>query len=102
MTADDVTKIIQTELSGVEGTSDVRAALVEPYRQQFLLMDSYEQMSSAAKSVVEYWVVAATPMYLEFFDPHSQEFGLAEPLPSEGLPQTVGVRGDLVSTFRAM
>ena len=102
MTSDDVTEIVESALRTGQPADDVRAALVRPYLQQFLLADSFQQMSAPAKSIVRYWVVAATSMYLEFFDPASGEFGLAEPVVGDRVPHTVGVRGDLVSTFRAM
>ena len=89
-------------LTGPADATDVRSALIRPFLQTFILNDTYEQMSAPPKSVVSYWVVAVGQFYSVFYDPDAREFGLAD-LPREGtVPKTSGVRGDLVSTFRAM
>jgi hypothetical protein len=85
-----------------EHVSLLRSAMVEPYLRDFLLCDTYEQLSRHMKEVVQYWVVARTPLYLEFFDPCKQEFGLAELEMDGKIPSTIGVRGDLVGVFCAM
>src|SRR4051794_40622769 len=75
-------------------------ALVEPVLQRFVVRDTYEQMQRDPPLVEAYWIVARTGMYIEFFDPEGDEYGLAQ----DGgvLPVTIGVRGDLVGVFCAM
>ncbi len=107
MTPQDVEKIVEEQLAdpgftGPHGAADIRAALVTPFLQNYILADTYAQMSSAARSVVSYWVVAHGKFYDVFYDPAAQEFGLADFPSGGGVPQTSSVRGDLVSTFRAM
>jgi hypothetical protein len=80
----------------------LRAALVQPYIQEFVLADTWEQIDAPHDHLVHYWVVAETEAYCEFYDPSSGEFGLAEPIKPSGTPRTVGVRGDLVGVFCAM
>jgi hypothetical protein len=50
----------------------------------------------------DYWVVAQSPGYLQFYDQVNAEFGLAVEAASEKSPVTIGVRGDLVGVFCAM
>jgi len=76
----------------------LRGALVKPYLQNFIPMDTYEQIQE--KKTVQYWVVAEFDGHCEFYDPDNNEFGLAEMF-IDKIPQTIGVRGDLVSTFCA-
>ena len=102
MTPRDVEAIINSQLASVPDTADVRSAIVTPFLQEFILNDTYEQMSVPVKSVASYWVVAVGQFYSVFYDPAAREFGLADVLVGGKVPQTVGVRGDLVSTFRAM
>ena len=75
---------------------------MRPFLQNFMLNDTYEQMSAPPKKVVSYWVVAVGQFYSVFYDPGTKEFGLADLIREGTIPQTSGVRGDLVSTFRAM
>ena len=102
MTPEDVQAIVESQLADTSDTTDVRSALVTPFVQEFVLNDTYEQMSVPVKSVVSYWVVAVGQFYSVFYDPDTREFGLADVLIDSKIPHTVGVRGDLVSTFRAM
>jgi hypothetical protein len=123
MTSDDVSSLIAIELRNyhyeapapdttmgapwaetkVMGQVDkLRDSLITPYLQQFVLIDTYEQMSSHEHQIVQYWVVAETEEYCEFYDPDSGEFGLAEPPGPGAIPRTAGVRGDLVGVFCAM
>jgi hypothetical protein len=102
VTPREVETIVARELVNAPDASDVRSACIAPFPQQFVLNDTYEQMSVPVKGVVTYWVVALGQFYSVFYDPAAREFGLAD-LPREGVvPHTSGVRGDLVSTFRAM
>lgn len=102
MTSEEVAAIVESELRTSSAASEMRAAVVKPYLHQFLLVDSYKQLTSPAKSIVLYWVVAETQMYSVFFDPRTKEFGLADPLGYGLIPKTVGVRGDFADTFCAM
>jgi hypothetical protein len=80
----------------------LRAALVKPYQQRFVLRDTPMQIRGTAPSFEEYWVVAETSGYIEFFDASRKEFGLAMRSANGGVPSTIGVRGDLVGVFCAM
>lgn len=102
MTPSDVEKIVESELRDAPAASDVRSALVSPFLQDFILNDTHEQMSAPVKSVVSYWVVAIGQFYTVFYDPGTREFGLADVMVESAVPHTVGVRGDLLGTFRAM
>ncbi len=77
-------------------------ALVFPYLQTFTLRDTFEQMAQSPADVTEYWVVAETEAYLEFYDPFDNECGLASRGSEERLPSTIGVRGDFFGIFGAM
>ena len=79
----------------------LRAALVKPYLRRFVLRDTWEQHASVP-ILAEYWVVAETDSYIEFFDPAKKEFGLASSSSSGEAARTIGVRGDLVGVFCAM
>ena len=107
MTPQDVERIVKSQLAdpdltGPLGAEDVQAALVSPYLQSFILGDTYDQVVAPTKSVVSYWVVAVGQFYTLFYDPQVGDFGLADLVKDGVMPQTAGVRGDLVSTFRAM
>ena len=102
MTPKDIEAIVESQLADVPDTTDVRSALVTPFTQEFALNDTYEQMSAPVKSVSSYWVVAIGQFYSVFYDPGTREFGLADVVVDSKVPHTVGVRGDLISTFRAM
>ena len=79
----------------------LRAAIIAPYRQRFLLDETYEHATVAEKPQAEYWVVAATRDVLVWFDEVSGEFGLGEPATGHSLPRSIGIRGDLVGSFCA-
>jgi hypothetical protein len=79
----------------------LQAAIVAPYKQRFLLDETYEHAIASEKSEAEYWVVAATPDTLVWFDETTGDFGLGRPAPSHSLPRSIGVRGDLVGSFCA-
>lgn len=80
----------------------LRGALVTPYLRTFTLRDTKIEMEAAVPATATYWVVAQSPGYLQFYDPLSNEFGLAvETVPGKP-PVTIGVRGDLVGVFCAM
>jgi len=120
--ASEVERIVHTELDGFvyeptePGTTvgvpwseekirsylpKLRAALIKPYRQRFAVRDTWEQIHASVPIFKEYWVVAQTNHYIQFFDPTTNEFGLAQPS-DRGAPVTIGVRGDLVGVFCAM
>ncbi len=80
----------------------LRSCLVKPYLHQFVLMDTYEQITATEKQLASYWVVAEAESYCQFYDPDGDEFGLAKPPHVGQDSQTVGVRGDLIGVFCAM
>ena len=79
----------------------LKAALVPPYLQCFE-RETYEQIGEAEPSYAEFWVVAKTASYLEWYDPATGEFGLGQRSHDGALPISVGIRGDLVGMFCAM
>lgn len=80
----------------------LKAALVEPYIERFLVCDTIEDIQANPPITAEYWVVAEAEHYIEFFDPYRQEFGLAERDHRSSELRTTGVRGGLVGVFCAM
>jgi len=86
----------------LEHLKQLRAALVEPYLQRFTLRGTVEEINSASPLSAEYWVVAVTSAYIEFYDPNSKQFGLASAGRDGKQPVTIGVRGDLVGVFCAI
>lgn len=123
MNASDVERIVAAEVDGfvyeapAPGTTvgvpwseekvrsylpKLRAALVKPYQQRFALRDTPAQLRASSPTFAEYWVIAETDGYIEFFDASSNEFGLASRAAKGGVPATIGVRGDLVGVFCAM
>jgi hypothetical protein len=77
---------------------ELRRALVQPYVQRFVLAETYEHVTAAEKSEASYWVVAVANDDLLWFDESTGEFGLATRA-SDGLPTSIGVRGDIVGSF---
>ena len=80
--------------------AELRRALVPPYLQRFLLSEMYEHITAPEKAEATYWVVAVTNDNLLWFDPSTGDFGLAIPA-VDGLPTSIGVRGDIVGSFSA-
>jgi hypothetical protein len=80
----------------------LKVALVEPYRQRFELQENYEQTKQQEPSYEEYWVVAESGTYLEWYDPSTGDFGLGQRLEGRAIPVSIGTRGDLVGVFCAM
>ena len=80
----------------------LKDCLVEPYSQRFELRETYHQCSTADPSYTEYWVVAESSGYLEWYDPANGEFGLGQRIDGSPTPISIGVRGDLVGVFCAM
>jgi len=80
----------------------LRASLAEPYLQKFTLRGTPEEINSVSPLSAEYWVVAVTSGYIEFYDADNREFGLAEAGRDGKQAVTIGVRGDLVGVFCAM
>ena len=95
---------------GVPWTADkVRArieeligCLVAPYLQRFELRESFPQISVAAPSFANYWVVAESSDHLEWYDPTTGEFGLGQRVDGSDVPVSIGARGDLIGVFCAM
>lgn len=81
---------------------DLRACLVTPYLQRFCLKDTTAQMRASPPATMDYWVVAKSQQFLEFYDADKREYGLATGGRDGALPETIGVRGDLVGVFGAM
>jgi hypothetical protein len=80
----------------------MRQALIPPYRQRFELRETYEQVGQLSPAIAEYWVVAKGKSgYLEWYDPQTGDFGLGIST-GDGLPVSIGVRGDAVGVFMAM
>jgi hypothetical protein len=80
----------------------LKEALVEPYLQRFQIRETYEQTVGREPIYAEYWVVAESGSYLEWYDPTTGEFGLGQRVEKSPTPVSIGVRGDLVGTFCAM
>jgi hypothetical protein len=80
----------------------LRAALVAPHLKTFTLRDTKAELDAATPSTADYWVVAQSPGYLQFYDQVRDEFGLAVVTGTGQSPVTIGVRGDLVGVFCAM
>jgi hypothetical protein len=80
----------------------LRGCLVEPYQQRFELRETYPQCVAEKPAFADYWVVAESAGYLEWFDPSAGEFGLGQRVEGRAVPVSIGVRGDLVGVFCAM
>lgn len=80
----------------------LKQSIVPPYRQKFLLRETYEQIATGTDQEADYWVVAECDGVLVWFDEATGEFGLGE---KAALPDaaavSVGVRGDIVGVFCA-
>jgi hypothetical protein len=85
-----------------ETIAALRASLVTPYREQFHLKGTGAQMRTSKPEIADHWVVAEAEPFLVFYDPVTREYGLALRGRDGTLPQTIGVRGDLVGVFAAM
>lgn len=79
----------------------LKAALVPPRLERYLLKDTTSQMRAAQPPQPDFWTVAAVDGFLIFYDPEAGDFGLACASQTGGLPETLGVRGDLFGTFCA-
>jgi hypothetical protein len=80
----------------------LKQSLVPPRLERFKLSETPEQVTSRTDQFANYWVVAERDSYVEWFDPHTEEFGLGQRgLNGEGFV-SVGVRGDLAGVFCAM
>ena len=77
----------------------LKAALVQPYPQRFLLQETQEHFETEVYE--EYWVVAKEDEYLQWYDPKTGEYGLGRKAPN-GEFVSIGTRGDLVGVFCAM
>jgi hypothetical protein len=80
----------------------LKGCVVEPYLQRFELRETYAQCTAAEPALADYWVVAESVGYLEWFDPTAKEFGLGQRVEGRSVPVSIGVRGDLVGVFCAM
>ena len=124
MTSEEVKKIIQTELDAFQFEAPkkgstlgepwpedkvasyipkLKAALVEPYLEQMELSETYAHIKSEKPEYAEYWIIAEEDSYFEWFDPSTQEFGLAQRSTTDNEKfLSIGVRGDLVGVYCAM
>ena len=60
-------------------------------------------MTSKTVEYATYWVIAEEDQYFEWYDPETNEFGLAQRSSlNEDELVSIGVRGDLVGTYCAM
>ncbi len=80
----------------------LRHCLVEPYKQKFLLRETYEQAKNQEGDYAEYWVIAEEGGYLEWYDPDTKEFGLGKRHKNIDVPVSIGIRGDLVGVYCAI
>jgi hypothetical protein len=80
----------------------LQAALVPPYKMTFRLGDTNDESRAEPPRYAEYWVVAVSTGYIEFYDPAKGEFGLADTFHSDHPPVTIGVRGDLLGVYCAI
>ncbi len=79
----------------------LRAALVAPYKQRFSLHETDVPEHRRVEGEAVYWVVASmADMYL-WYDETTDEFGVGEPDRAGALPRSIGLRGDIVSSFCA-
>lgn len=79
----------------------LKAALVTPCLQRFVLKDTGPQMGASPPIEMDCWIVAIADGFLLFYDPEADDFGLACRPANGALPETIGVRGDLVGVFCA-
>ena len=79
----------------------LKKALVKPYLRCFELRETHEQIRQSEPSYAEFWVVAESVGYLEWFDPVTGDFGLGHFVQGTTDPVSIGVRGDLVGVFCA-
>jgi hypothetical protein len=85
-----------------ESLTVLKACLVAPYTQRFCLKDTAAEMKAAPPVIAVYWVIAKSQQLLEYYDSELGEYGLALEGQGGTLPETVGVRGDLIGVFGAM
>lgn len=81
---------------------ELQASLVAPALERCEMRDTFDQMRAESAEYRELWVVAVDGArgFKVFYDPEAEEFCLAT-FQADSVPQTIGVRGDLVSTFMA-
>jgi hypothetical protein len=80
----------------------LKQSLVPPRLERFKLSETHDHVTSPTEQFANYWVVAERGSYVEWFDPNTEEFGLAQPSPNGEGFVSLGVRGDLVGVFCAM
>jgi hypothetical protein len=76
--------------------ADLESVLVAPRLQQLRNVDR------PAEPAYDFWawVVAVEGDFVVFYDPAADDFGLAM-TPQDRVPETIGVRGDLIGVFGA-
>ena|SRR5690606_12827658 len=79
----------------------LRAALVTPYEQRFVLRETDDPEQKRVEGTAVYWVVAVTDQMYLWYDEATDEFGVGEPRAPGALPESIGLRGDLVGSFCA-
>lgn len=80
----------------------LKQSLVPPRLESFALAETYEQITNQVSANAEYWVVAESDGYVEWYDPTTNEFGLGQPSSDGSGLVSIGVRGDLVGVFFAI
>jgi hypothetical protein len=80
----------------------LKECLVTPRLERFLLAETMEHSNATEQMYSEHWVIAMTDDHVEWYDPSSGEFGLAERHPTKPGFVSIGVRGDLVGVFCSM
>jgi hypothetical protein len=120
MTSEDVRAIVARQLAsweppvvapgithGVPWTAEqyrpeverLRAALVTPYAQRFMLAETDDPDRRRVSGEAQYWVVAVTGNMYLWYDAATGEFGVGEPGQEGELPISIGLRGDIVGSF---
>lgn len=79
----------------------LRASLIPPYKQRFLLREYDVPEASRVVGEADYWIVAVTDEIFLWYDELTDEFGVGEPAKDTTLPTSIGLRGDLVGSFCA-
>ncbi len=84
-----------------EALERLRATLVTPYEQRFVLRETDDPDHRRSEGEATYWVVAATKDMFLWYDAACHEFGVGEPGSDVGVPVSIGLRGDIVGSFSA-
>jgi hypothetical protein len=86
-----------SESKVAEHIEQLKQCLVTPHLERFLLAETAEHSNATEPTFAEYWVIATTSFHVEWYDPSTDEFGLAEPHPTK--PGFVVSGGRKLHTF---